>query len=44
MLTFKLRYYLGPKDYTDLAKVPGLKQLINYGTFSNDRLSHFGPP
>jgi len=33
-LTFNLRYYTGPKDYTDLAKVPGLKQLINYGTFS----------
>ena len=33
-LAFSIKVYSGPKDYTDLSKVPGMKQLINYGTFS----------
>jgi YidC/Oxa1 family membrane protein insertase len=31
---FKLRIFSGPKEYSELSKVPGLKQLIDYGMFS----------
>ena len=33
-LSFAVKYYVGPKDYSHLSKVPGLRELINYGTFS----------
>lgn len=33
-LKFALRFYVGPKDYNELSKVPGLKKLIDYGTFA----------
>ena len=33
-LELNLNFYLGAKNYSDLAKVPGLKQLIDYGMFS----------
>jgi YidC/Oxa1 family membrane protein insertase len=33
-LEFPLKIYVGPKDSTELAKIPGLKQLIDYGIFS----------
>jgi YidC/Oxa1 family membrane protein insertase len=33
-LQFPLTIYVGPKDSTELAKIPGLKQLIDYGMFS----------
>ena len=32
-LNFIVRYYLGPKEVEQLSKVPGLKQLIDYGMF-----------
>jgi len=34
LIELKFQYYLGGKDYTELAKVPGLKSLIDYGMFS----------
>ncbi len=33
-LQFKLKNYSGPKEYSELGKVPGLKGLIDYGMFS----------
>jgi YidC/Oxa1 family membrane protein insertase len=33
-LRFSLKFYVGPKDHKELSKVPGLKKLIDYGTFS----------
>jgi YidC/Oxa1 family membrane protein insertase len=33
-LRFSLRFYVGPKDDKELSKVPGLKKLIDYGTFT----------
>lgn len=33
-LKFALKFYVGPKKYTELSKVPGLKKLIDYGTFT----------
>ncbi|MFM8313620.1 MAG: membrane protein insertase YidC, partial [Deltaproteobacteria bacterium] len=32
-LNFSLKFYVGPKDFNELSKVPGLKQLIDFGTF-----------
>lgn len=33
-IQFSFKFYLGPKDYKELSKSPGLKQLIDYGTFT----------
>ncbi|MBY0370698.1 membrane protein insertase YidC [bacterium] len=33
-MVFKFRIFSGPKEYSELAKVPGLRQLIDYGFFS----------
>ncbi len=33
-LDFSLKFYVGPKDYKELSKIPGLKKLIDYGTFT----------
>lgn len=33
-ITYSVQIFSGPKEYSTLAKVPGMKQLIDYGTFS----------
>jgi YidC/Oxa1 family membrane protein insertase len=33
-LDLSLQFYIGPKEYTELSKVAGLKRLIDYGTFA----------
>lgn len=33
-ITIKLTTYIGPKDYNELSKTPGLRRLIDYGMFS----------
>jgi len=33
-LVLKVHHYIGPKDIADLAAVPGLKQVVDYGFFS----------
>lgn len=33
-LTFRFKVFSGPKEYSELGKVPGMKQLIDYGMFS----------
>jgi YidC/Oxa1 family membrane protein insertase len=33
-IQFSFKFYLGPKNYKELSKTPGLKKLIDYGTFA----------
>lgn len=33
-IQFSLKFYLGPKEYNELSTVPGLKKLIDFGTFA----------
>lgn len=33
-LSLKFKIFSGPKEYSELAKVPGMRQLIDYGFFS----------
>lgn len=33
-VTFKIQHYIGPKEVAQLSQVPGMKQLVDYGTFS----------
>lgn len=33
-IQFSLKYFIGPKDHKELSQVPGLKKLIDFGTFT----------
>lgn len=33
-ISFPIEFFYGPKEYTELAKIPGMKKLIDYGMFS----------